>query len=632
MKSNIHSKTLLFCTGILAFTNTYAQWTENASSVFLTSGTKNVGIGTSAPAFVLDVQSSGNASASFKSATGTANLIIDRGNSSQTSSVSYRTAGFPTWQTGTLSTDNYVIRNIALGAPAIACVNATNNVGIGTAAPLGKLHVSRGASGATPVANAGLVVEANTSNYINILAPISSVSGLSLGSTILSNDAGMYYNALNNRSLDFRTGGNISRVTIDNVGRVGIGTQTPVEAKFVTVGDVGKTLAMFGKGTSGVSIVKDFAGIALNTYFDGTSWRSMSTGYGAQFQCDQNNGGVVLFQSSYGASTGSIVSQTVPFYISPLGNTSLGYNNVLPTEKLEVNGNIKVVNGDLYLGPLDGAINAGGGLMDPLINMMADLDNHSIINGDEDLYIEDDLEIGSQAYKPGGGSWTTISDGRLKKDVKNYTDGLAQLIKINPVSFKYNDKVKLMNPDKEYVGIIAQDMQKVAPYMVEEMALFSKSHETANGKIVVDDAGQNYLTYDGSALTYMLVNAVKELNTENQNLKQALDEIKACIAMLCNNNEKTAIQSSITQNGLQQNAPNPFSQTTTIKYTLNHDVAKANIVVRNLNGNEVKRLKLNPSAIGEVVINAYEFAQGTYTYSLEVNGTSIDTKLMVVTK
>jgi hypothetical protein len=168
--------------------------------------------------------------------------------------------------------------------------------------------------------------------------------------------------------------------------------------------------------------------------------------------------------------------------------------------------------------------------------------------------------------------------------------------------------------------------------MVEEKALFSKSHETANGKIVVDDAGQNYLTYDGSALTYMLVNAVKELNTENQNLKQALDEIKACIAMLCNNNEKTAIQSSITQNGLQQNAPNPFSQTTTIKYTLNHDVAKVNIVVRNLNGNEVKRLKLNPSAIGEVVINAYEFAQGTYTYSLEVNGTSIDTKLMVVTK
>jgi hypothetical protein len=54
------------------------------------------------PAFAIDVQRSGNASANFKSSTGTANLIIDRGNNTATSSVSYRTAGTPTWQTGTI--------------------------------------------------------------------------------------------------------------------------------------------------------------------------------------------------------------------------------------------------------------------------------------------------------------------------------------------------------------------------------------------------------------------------------------------------------------------------------------------------------------------------------------------------
>ncbi|HQV00065.1 MAG TPA: hypothetical protein PLO59_02840, partial [Bacteroidia bacterium] len=75
-----------------------------------------LGIGTTAPGFLLDVQTPGNASANFKSGTGTANLIIDRGNSTATSSVSYRTAGTPTWQTGTLGTDNFSIRNIALGS------------------------------------------------------------------------------------------------------------------------------------------------------------------------------------------------------------------------------------------------------------------------------------------------------------------------------------------------------------------------------------------------------------------------------------------------------------------------------------------------------------------------------------
>lgn len=114
--------------------------TNNLSRMTLTNGGL-LGIGTTTPAFILDVQTSGNASASFKSGTGTANLIIDRGNAAATSSVSYRTAGSPTWQTGTLGTNNFAIRNIALGAASISINAADNFVGIGTNAPTARLHV-----------------------------------------------------------------------------------------------------------------------------------------------------------------------------------------------------------------------------------------------------------------------------------------------------------------------------------------------------------------------------------------------------------------------------------------------------------------------------------------------------------
>jgi len=50
------------------------------------------------------------------------------------------------------------------------------------------------------------------------------------------------------------------------------------------------------------------------------------------------------------------------------------------------------------------------------------------------------------------------------------------------------------------------------------------------------------------------------------------------------------------------------------------------------NGNLVKQVSIAQSGKGQVTINANELAQGTYTYTLEVNGASVDTKLMVVTK
>ncbi|GLR18814.1 tail fiber domain-containing protein [Portibacter lacus] len=136
-----------------------------------------------------------------------------------------------------------------------------------------------------------------------------------------------------------------------------------------------------------------------------------------------------------------------------------------------------------------------------------------------------DLSTG-EAYKPGGGSWKAPSDMRLKQNVKPFSDGLATLLKMNPVSYHYNQRSGY-DPSVEYIGMIAQDLQRSAPYMVEK----EKS---------------GFLSIDPTALTYLLINAIKEqqkiiaeLTQENkeseqryQNLDDKLNEMTKKVELL----------------------------------------------------------------------------------------------------
>ncbi len=137
------------------------------------------------------------------------------------------------------------------------------------------------------------------------------------------------------------------------------------------------------------------------------------------------------------------------------------------------------------------------------------------------------LTVQGAASKPGGGSWTVLSDEGLKKNVKPYNEGLSQVLQINPISFQYNGEGGVKDTESTYIGVIAQDMQKIAPHMVEEVEYRDESVIVNNPSASPDDAPvYNYLMYDPSALNYMLVNAVKELNEEIQALKSRVAELE----------------------------------------------------------------------------------------------------------
>jgi hypothetical protein len=126
-----------------------------------------------------------------------------------------------------------------------------------------------------------------------------------------------------------------------------------------------------------------------------------------------------------------------------------------------------------------------------------------------------DFVSDGQAYKPGGGPWAAISDARLKEDIHPYTRGLAELQALRPVRYKYKKEYWAAS-DRHFTGLIAQEVQDVVPEMVHPYKFQA-----------IGDRLLDVLAVNPSDLTYMLINAVKELDAENQQLKARLAAVEA---------------------------------------------------------------------------------------------------------
>lgn len=139
------------------------------------------------------------------------------------------------------------------------------------------------------------------------------------------------------------------------------------------------------------------------------------------------------------------------------------------------------------------------------------------------------LPAGSVA-KPFIDNWAVASDSRIQKNIWAYTNGLEVIKKINPVWFKYNGKAGFSDDDQEHVGVIAQEISKVAPYTV---SIFRAKLN------LQDKETTRLLNFNSYFLIFDLINAVKELdryvtnlNIENQRFMKTAKELKSAIKNL----------------------------------------------------------------------------------------------------
>jgi hypothetical protein len=80
---------------------------------------------------------------------------------------------------------------------------------------------------------------------------------------------------------------------------------------------------------------------------------------------------------------------------------------------------------------------------------------------------------------------------------------------------------------------------------------------------------------------------------------------------------------------LDQNVPNPFAENTTISYNIPVSFGSAEIEFANLSGQIIKTTPIEDMGKGQINVSANDLTSGIYTYTLIVDGKTIDSKKML---
>jgi hypothetical protein len=243
--------------------------TNNSAKMTVTTAGK-IGIGTTTPAAVLQIQKATLTDVLIKSTGAGAQLSIDRPANGYESIIRFTETGVPQWKAGLLvngtGIQDFVIINVTTGTDALTISRSTNSV---------------------------------TINSGNLLVGNSNPSMISLG----GNDLSILPYAPNSG-----TPGNLilTTTTFGNfkAGNVGIGTATPDLAKLMVQGYVGQSVAIFKRSASsaGISIAADWPEIYFNAYYNG-GVKAMKAGKGALIGCEPGAGTIYFRNTSTPAAT-----------------------------------------------------------------------------------------------------------------------------------------------------------------------------------------------------------------------------------------------------------------------------------------------------------------------------------------
>jgi hypothetical protein len=112
------------------------------------------------------------------------------------------------------------------------------------------------------------------------------------------------------------------------------------------------------------------------------------------------------------------------------------------------------------------------------------------------------------------GNVTASSDASLKTVTGSFTRGLADVLKLTPRTYHWNEKSG-MNTEDENVGFIAQEVLDAVP---EAVGQYRTTEMEIDGKKTKKREKSEFLTLSDRPLIAALVNAVKELKAENDAL------------------------------------------------------------------------------------------------------------------
>jgi hypothetical protein len=266
--------------------------------------------------------------------------------------------------------------------------------------------------------------------------------------------------------------------------------------------------------------------------------------------------------------------------------------------------------------------------------------------------------------------WTNISDGRVKKNMKQDVPGLDFIKRLQPVTYNLDldaadrimragksgktrsDSLRAAVSADDWKAREAQQKRVITGFVAQDVEKAAQSIGYDFSGVDVDDNGVYGLRY--TEFIMPLVKAVQELSAQNDSLKQKIALMDAAnndatiASMQQQIEELTGLVNRLMEKentpasgtgampvqgaSLEQNFPNPFNHTTTIRYHLPQTFGYARIVISDTSGRVYKQTVLSGSGTGSVTVEARSLPAGIYSCSLYVDNTLVDTKKMVLTK
>jgi len=206
-------------------------------------------------------------------------------------------------------------------------------------------------------------------------------------------------------------------------------------------------------------------------------------------------------------------------------------------------------------------------------------------------------------------AYFATSDKRYKKNISPIKDALSKIKSLQGVSYlwdKQNHPEMNFN-DAPQIGFIAQDVEKIIPEAVMK-----------------DNNGYYSMNY--STLIPILNEAIKEQTIIIEEMKNEITELRAEITNLKGQFGSKLKGSYFTV------TPNPFSQSTQIKYTLPNNIANAVYLVYDLQGKIIKKINVPSGNIeGTITLAKNNLANGVYFISLVINSKELQTEKVILT-
>lgn len=222
------------------------------------------------------------------------------------------------------------------------------------------------------------------------------------------------------------------------------------------------------------------------------------------------------------------------------------------------------------------------------------------------------------------------SDVGLKTGITPLGGALETVQSLNVYSYTYDNSIapQLSLDEGLHYGVIAQELQEVMPHAVKEITIPAEYDSIGN----VLHPASNIMSVNYNEFIGLLLQSTKELN-------EKVNQLEAQLALCCAANtplDRSLDATSSNNEGnkdyyivLGQNIPNPFKEQTTISYEVPENTKLAQIFFYSMEGKLVHFENLPSKGKGNVVIHGENLTNGTYTYTLVIDGIPVQTKKMM---